>query len=198
MKPSAKGAIVEAFYRLPDQQNWVDYSEYMSDLNHQWIRELSQIVKEESDKPVIVFMGYLFELPGSICGHFKVRDILKDGVVDFLGAPISYWPYEQRLPGGVGGPMGPADSMPLHGVTWLTEDDTKTHLSVEGTTVPDWYWDANMPNHRALTDERETDNLHRRNLAYAAFHGSSSWTSVIPSAPLTVSILPSFPLTECR
>lgn len=175
MHPLPPDRSIEAFYDLPEEQDWVDYSEYASDLNVRWIQELSEVVHGESVKPVLTFYGYVFELPGSMCGHLKAGKLLREGRVRFLGGPIAYWPYVQRLSGGVGGPMGAVDSMALHGVTWMTEDDTKTHASMPGIKVPTWYWDERDPTHRALKNAGETNNLHRRNLAFSAFHGTSTW-----------------------
>lgn len=175
MKPLPPDRTIESFYKIPGEQNWVDYSEYVSELNLHWIQELAKVVRQESAKPAITFYGYVFELPGSMCGHLKARELLKGGDVQFVGAPISYWPYVQRLSGGAGAPMGAMDSAALHGITWINEDDTKTHTSMPGAKVPSWYWDESNPEHRALKNAGETDNIHRRNLAFTAFHGSATW-----------------------
>ncbi|MFZ4777375.1 MAG: hypothetical protein ACOYM3_18560 [Terrimicrobiaceae bacterium] len=175
MHPLPRDQSIMSFYSLPEDQDWVDYSEYVSDLNVRWIRELSEVVRQESSKPIITFYGYIFELPGSMCGHLKARELLKEDTVQFLGGPISYWPYAERLTGGVGGPMTAVDSLALDGVTYITEDDTKTHVSMPGIKTPAWYWDGNDSGHRAMKNAEETGNLHRRNLAFTAFHGTATW-----------------------
>jgi len=175
MSPLRPDQVIKSFYDLPEERDWVDYSEYVSDLNVRWIRELSEVARQESHKPIITFFGYIFELPGSMCGHLKAGELLKGGDVQFMGGPISYWPYKQRLTGGVGGAMGAVDSLSLHGITQIAEDDTETHVSMPGVKIPGWYWDGSDPGHRSMKNAGETDNLHRRNLAFTAFHGTATW-----------------------
>ena len=175
MHPLPSDQPIIPFYSLPEDQDWVDYSEYVSDLNVRWIRELSEVVRKETSKPIITFYGYIFELLGSMSGHLKARELLKEGTVQFLGGPVSYWPYTERLTGGVGAPMGAVDSLALHGVTYITEDDAQTHVTMPGIKVPAWYWDVSDSGHRAMKSAEETDNLHRRNLAFTAFHGTTTW-----------------------
>lgn len=175
IRPPAADVTVQAFYELPREQDWVDYSEFGSDTTASIIRKLAAQVKQSSGKKVITFYGYVFELPGSICGHLKARDILRDENIDFLAAPISYAPYSQRLVGGVGGAMSAVDSMPLHDKTWVNEDDLHTHAEQDGAFVPKWYWDSSNPEFKVPANLAETEGILKRNLAFAAFHHASTW-----------------------
>jgi hypothetical protein len=173
----AKQDLEEAFYQLPQEQNWVDYSKFASDNNADCIRQLARQVKFSSHgaKKVIVFYGYEFELSGSISGHLAVRSLLDDPDIDFIAAPISYTPYTQRLAGGIGGSMGVVDSMALHGKTWINEDDLHTHAQMPGVTIPPWYWDIHHPGYYVPGNLTETSGILERNLAFAAYHHAATW-----------------------
>ena len=173
----AKEDVVEAFYHLPQEQNWVDYSKFASDNNAECIRKLAHQVKISSHgkKKVIIFYGYVFEVFGSICGHLAAGALLNDPDIDYLAAPISYSPYSQRLTGGVGGPMSAIDSVPLHGKTWINENDLHTHAQMPEVTVPDWYWDPHTADYYVPANLVETSGILKRNLAFDAFHHSAEW-----------------------
>jgi hypothetical protein len=168
---------IEAFYRLPTEQNWVDYSEFISDNNAACIERLAAEAKKACSykKAVITFYGYIFELPGSICGHLCGSKILRDPNIDYIAAPISYAPYTQRLSGGTGAPIGVVDSVELHGKTWINEDDLHTHARPEGVKIPSWYWDVHAPGYSIPANAAETSGILERNLAFAAFHQSATW-----------------------
>ena len=174
--PGANG-VVQAFYELPREEDWVDYSRFVSDLNAGIIRKLAAEVKATTHgkKAVIVFYGYVFELAASICGHLDAGQLLGDPDIDFVASPISYIPYNQRLAGGTGAPMGAVDSYPLHGKTWINEDDLHTHAQWKEATMPAWYWDVHNPQFHVPTDLAETQGILERNLAFAAFHHAATW-----------------------
>lgn len=168
---------VKMFYSLPEEQNWVDYSQFVSDDNARCVRRLAATAKEacSGKKAVLVFYGYVFELPSSICGHLRAREILRDENIDYVAAPISYQPYSQRLEGGPGAPMSAVDSVPLHRKTWINEDDLHTHAQMPGAEAPEWYWDSRSPEFRIPPNAQATAGILQRNLAFAAFHHASTW-----------------------
>ncbi len=175
--PEDKGQVVTAFYKLPAEQNWVDYSEFVSDTNANSILALAAQVKASSrnKKSVIVFYGYVFDLPASICGHLKAGKLLRNSNIDLIGGPISYRPYSQRLAGGTGGMMGAFDSLPLHDKAFIAEDDLRTHMQPKEVVVPEWYWDSSNKDFKIPSDLTETTGILKRNLAYTAFHGGAIW-----------------------
>jgi len=170
-------APIPAFYDLPREQNWVDYSEFVSDDTAATICRLAKAGKEAcgGKKKIITFYGYVFELPGSMCGHLSAEKVLRDPNVDMIAAPISYQSYSQRLAGGVGGAMSAVDSMPLHHKTWINEDDLHTHAEAKGASVPKWYWDSKNPEFSVPKNLEETQGILSRNLAFAAFHHAATW-----------------------
>ncbi|MFA6960943.1 MAG: beta-galactosidase [Opitutaceae bacterium] len=175
--PPKPGRIIKAFYDLPAEQNWVDYSEFVSDENAGNLLRLAAEVKSASagKKAAITFYGYVFELPGSICGHLKTGMLLRNSEVDFFAAPISYAPYAQRLSSGPGAAMGAVDSFPLHGKIWVNEDDLHTHVKLKDATVPKWYWDSSKPDFKIPANAAETTGILSRNLAFSAFHQGATW-----------------------
>ena len=177
IRPAGSNEVIQAFYQLPREQDWVDYSRFTSDLNAGIIRKLAAQVKASSNgrKAVIVFYGYIFELASSICGHLAAAQLLNDGNIDFVASPISYVPYNQRLAGGAGAPMGAVDSYALHGKTWINEDDLHTHVQAAEAKIPSWYWDIHNPQFHIPADLAETRGILERNLAFAAFHHSATW-----------------------
>jgi len=168
---------VKVFYQLPEEQEWVDYSQFVSDDNARCILRLAKVAREacSGQKAVLIFYGYIFDLSSSICGHLRARDILRDENIDYVAAPISYQPYAQRLEGGTGAPMSAIDSFPLHHKTWINEDDLHTHAQIEGAETPDWYWDAKSPEFRIPSNAQTTAGILQRNLAFAAFHHAATW-----------------------
>jgi beta-galactosidase len=179
MRMTPDDQVVEAFYKLPEEQPWVDFSEFSSDLTAGCIKDLAKRVKKSCSykKAVIVFYGYVFNLPGSISGHLKAAEVLKDPDIDFMAAPISYSPFAQRMAGGVGAPMSAVDSLALHGKTWINEDDLATHAQDKNAIVPDWYAVERDPTiqPKQTADLAETQGVLKRNLAFAAFHHAATW-----------------------
>jgi hypothetical protein len=176
MRSSGEGETVRMFYRIPEEQNWVDYSRYVSDITVQRICDLAAAVKEETGrkKKNLVFYGYAFELAGSMSGHLNMGKILRNPDIDMIGAPMSYINYSDRLSGGSGGCMTALDSMPLHGKKWLTEVDTATYAQKEDAHVPDWYWDSTDANFDVPTPGAAGDVLTRA-FAFACAHRATLW-----------------------
>lgn len=177
MRATGKGETVRMFYRLPQEQNWVDYSQYLSEITAQRICDLATVVKEEtgSKKKCLVFYGYVFELAGSMSGHLNMSRILNNPDIDMVGAPMSYINYSDRLAGGPGGSMSALDSMPLHGKKWLSEIDTATYAQKEDAYVPDWYWDSADANFDVPSTPKEAGDVLNRAFAFACAHRATLW-----------------------
>jgi beta-galactosidase len=169
MRMGAGGTPIQVFYNLPAEQDWVDFSEYMSDITADRILEWARIVKEQTNgrRLSAFFYGYTFELPGSLAGHYRLRRVLECPDVDILASPYSY---ADRLVGGAGNFMGPVDSVALHGKLWFNEDDTRTSLIDT----------ESLPEHFALFDKRcadlhETTSVLERNFAAILTHRAGTW-----------------------
>jgi hypothetical protein len=131
MHGALQGEAIDAFYSLPTQQNWVDYSDYISHLITNRILALANAAKVtmQGRKLVGVYFGYAFDLPGSMNGHADPTPLLDSPDIDMFGAPVSYIPVTERLAGGAGGFMSAIDSIALHGKLWINEDDLDTWLA---------------------------------------------------------------------
>lgn len=136
---------------------------------------MCQAAKEVApNKLAITFYGYSFELsaaPNGVhtSGHLALRRILASPYVDALCGPVGY---RDRVAGGGGFYMGPADSLPLHGKLWLVEDDTRTHHAkppppeIDSTGA----WEKLI-----LKDARETRGVLARNFAQFYTRGQAAW-----------------------
>lgn len=169
MRMGAAGTPIQVFYNVPAEQDWVDFSEYASDITADRIVEWARIVKEQTDgrRLSAFFYGYTFELPGSFAGHYGLRRVLECPDVDILASPYSY---ADRFAGGAGNFMSPIDSVALHGKLWFNEDDTRTSLIDT----------ESLPEHFALfgkrcADLRETNGVLERNLAAILTHRAGTW-----------------------
>jgi hypothetical protein len=163
---------VQVFYDLPEQRDWVDYSEYASWIVSQRLKNFSKVIKKETggEKLAVLFYGYTFELVGSICGHYALQDILRCPEVDALAAPVSY---TGRFSGQPASFMAPVDSLPLHDKMWFNEDDLRTHLIDKDKYLPDWFSeDAFGPQAENLS---QTKGLLKRNFAGTMVHRTGSW-----------------------
>jgi hypothetical protein len=126
---------LEAFYQLPQEQDWVDYSAYISDLFSQRILDAAQLVKTQTGGKRIVEIqnGYLMDLYASFNGHLRLDKILASPEVDVIGASASCL---YRLAGAAGGVDITVDSVIAHGKVWVTEDDYLTYLSANSIFPP--------------------------------------------------------------
>ena len=93
---------LDAFYQLPQEQDWVDYSAYISDLFSQRILDAAQLVKTQTSGKRIVEIqnAYLMDLYASFNGHLRLDRILASPDINFIGASASCL---YRLAGGAGG-----------------------------------------------------------------------------------------------
>jgi hypothetical protein len=177
MSATTQGETLRMFYRLPEEQNWVDYSEYISDVMANRIQELAAVVREETDgaKQSLVFYGYVYELPGSMSAHLNMGEILRNPDIHSLGAPMSYIHYPDRLSGGPGGCMTALDSLPLHGKQWLSEIDIATYAQKPDAYIPEWYWDDKESYFEVSRTKEQTRDILERIFAFSAAHGSTLW-----------------------
>jgi hypothetical protein len=141
--------------------------------------EFCRVVKEHAPRKLAVtFYGYSFELSAAphgiqASGHLALRRILESPHVDALCGPVSYL---NRLGGGGGYYMGPADSLALHGKLWLVEDDTRTYHAktpspeVAAVVDPNGSW-----KYLITRDARETRGVLSRNFAHFFTHGHAAW-----------------------
>jgi beta-galactosidase len=141
--------------------------------------DFCRVVKEHAPRKLTVtFYGYPFELsaaPHGIqsSGHLALRRILESPHVDALCGPVSYL---NRLGGGGGYYMGPADSLALHGKLWLVEDDTRTYHAkppspeIAALVDPNGAWKLLI-----TRDARETRGVLSRNFAHFFTHGHAAW-----------------------
>ncbi len=162
---------LRAFYTLPEERAWVDYSQYYSDLIAERIADAAAVIKEvtEGRKLSVFFYGYILELSGSYSGHYANQRVLKDENVDILVAPLTY---SDRLTGGAKGPMTAVDSVAAHGKLWLNEDDMRTYL-IKEDDLPSWltFEAFGTP----TRDYFETQQLLLRNLGLARIHRHGTW-----------------------
>ena len=117
----------EVFYHPETQRDWIDFSDYCSDLMAGKVIRWARIVKQVTAgrKLTVTFYGYTFSLPGSFSGHLALGEVLQCQDVDVLCAPYAY---HDRAPGGTANFMSPVDSVVLHRKLWINEDDARTHL----------------------------------------------------------------------
>ena len=174
MRMQSRAESITTFYSLPEEQNWVDYSKYVSEITADRICETARVLKEETSgkKLSVFFYGYNLELVGSFSGHHALEKVLACPDVDALAAPISYIPMNERLAGGVAAAMGTVDSVCLHGKLWFNEDDMRTHLITQDKLPP---WLSFEAFGEPATSLFETENLLSRNLGFAYVHRMGTW-----------------------
>jgi hypothetical protein len=160
---------VRAFYDLPRERDWVDYSAYTSDVTVERILDWARIIKKGTGgrKLAMFFYGYTFELPSSISGHCGLGKVLASADVDLLCSPYSY---QDRPVGGAGNFMCPIDSIAARRKLWITEDDTRTSI-LDLKNLPEHFgW--NRHDCRSLP---ETLNVLDRNLGSNLVHRAGTW-----------------------
>ena len=170
-----EGETLEAFYRQPEEQAWVDYSAFTSDLTASRIIDAAQLVKSLTGgrKLTTFFHGYVYDLPGSLGGHWNTMRLLNHPSIDILCAPFSYQTTEERLAGGSSGCMTAIDSVALHGKLWINEDDMRTHLIDVKHDLPKWLSEEGFG--KQTRDLTETLACLQRNLANGLVHRMGTW-----------------------
>lgn len=156
---------INVFYKPVQEQAWVDYSQFYSELISDHVIRWCEIVKEVTGgkKLTVAFYGYLFSLPGSFSGHLNLSEILQNQNVDIVCSPISY---SDRMAGGAGSFMAPVDSVILHKKLWINEDDTRTY-AVDRKMLKDRRF--------VIDGKEETLGIIDRNLANILAHGCGIW-----------------------
>jgi len=126
---------VNAFYDLPQEQDWVDYSAFTSDLFAQRISDAMNMVHQQTSNTRIagLFNGYFLDIAGSYTGHVRFDKVLATPTVDFICAAISQF---DRGVGGAGGVEDPIETTNAHGKFWFIEQDQITYLSLNNTQFP--------------------------------------------------------------
>lgn len=160
---------VRAFYDLPREQAWVDYSTYTTDITVERIVDWARIIRKESGgrRLAMFFYGYTFELPSSIAGHYGLGKVLACEDVHLLCSPYSY---QDRKVGGAGNFMCPIDSIAARRKLWITEDDTRTSLLDLKNLNEHFAW-----NKHDCKDLPETLNVLDRNLGSNLIHRGGTW-----------------------
>ena len=134
MRGIGDGSPIKAFYSIPGEQDWVDYSDYYSDLVASRVIDWAQTVKKASGgrKLNMFCQGYIFEIGGSFSGHYALDKVLSCPEVDVLMSPVSYAVRQLGEPAGF---MSPVDSVSARGKLWLSEDDMRTAF-IDKKAVP--------------------------------------------------------------
>lgn len=161
----------------------VEFANFEQRAMADFVADLSATIRQASDGKClsVFFYGYGFEHADTLngpahSGTYSLGYLLERaaGDIDILAAPLSY--AQRRYPA----PyitQGAAESVGLHGVLWLDEDDTRTYLSV-GNTQP---WASLEVGGWIPTTKEETLDQLRRNLSAAIRHGRASWFMDLPS-----------------
>lgn len=154
----------------PEDQRYIDYGEYASDIVIDRILKLARAAREatHADKLLLFFYGYHFELYDARTGHFRLNALLESPDIDAFASPISYL---DRNEGGTGAPMAPVDSIALHGKLWLVENDLRTGQVLRAHSDRDHASWINTPI-QSLEGVRE---VYRREAAHMLAHGMGCW-----------------------
>ncbi|HDP34933.1 MAG TPA: hypothetical protein ENN29_07475 [Candidatus Hydrogenedentes bacterium] len=116
------------FLELPAQQRVVDFQRYSSESVADALAAFASVTAETSAKGLSLIIaapyGHSFEALPNDCGQFGL-ELLLESDLNTLISPVSY---ADRGLGGVGGVMGPVDSMLVRGKKWFLIDDTRTGL----------------------------------------------------------------------
>ncbi len=122
------------FVQLPELQSVVDFTRYTSEAVADTIAAFAaftaHITTLDASTLIAAPYGYTFETIANDSGHFGL-EVLLESDLNALFAPVSY---VDRGLGGVGGPMGPVDSMTVRGKKWFVIDDTRTGVERDPAT----------------------------------------------------------------
>lgn len=158
-KPDA--SMSEVFFKLPEMRRHVDFLEFTSESTANAIAGIAAHIKgiagEQAE--VLAPYGFTYELTANDAGHFALARLL-DSEIDGFVSPVSYF---DRGLGGVGGMMGPVDSVLAHGKEWRLIDDTRTGIARDPVT-------GEISRPKALRAE-DVYSVQQRNFAAAAAHG---------------------------
>ncbi|MBC7237493.1 MAG: hypothetical protein H5T69_16750, partial [Chloroflexi bacterium] len=180
--PEEQGATDLYLFKDPQKRRKaIDYFQFLAHLVAEDINRLCAVVKEASGRRSLVgvFYGYLLEMVWNNgffgqrladadtahsamarSGHAALKEVLASPDVDFLCSPYSYG---FRGIGGEGGFMAPDASVRQAGKLWISEEDTRTHLS-----RPDaWYGQTRTA--------EETCAIVKRQVANILTHSAGAW-----------------------
>lgn len=151
----------DAFFEPRKERRWIDFNEYTSEAIAERLIELSRAVKEVTGDRALVSVcyGYTYEFGHPHSGHLALARLLAAPSIDLVCGPPSY---RERPAGSSGAFPGPVDSPAIHGKLWVSEDDTKTHLSTGHADGDDF--NPRMENRTA------TEQVHLRALGSALAH----------------------------
>jgi beta-galactosidase len=186
MRSTGDGSPIKVFYNIPGEQDWVDYSDYYSDLVASRVIDWARTVKQASGgrKLNMFCQGYVFEIGGSFSGHYALDKVLSCPEVDVLMSPVSYAVRQLGEPAGF---MSPVDSISARGKLWLSEDDTRTAF-IELKDAPAWYraWFqppiTPQPYDKLARDLHDTQAMLERNLGMTFAHRAGIWWCDLPGA----------------
>jgi hypothetical protein len=199
-----RGQAAQGHFRDPAKERFlIDFHEYQQVAMVEPLKQFARAIKEETGKKKLValFYGYTFEISGmptgpQNSGHLRLASLLESPDIDMVCSPISYG---DRALGGTGALMAPVDSVRSAGKLWLTEDDTRTHLSAQSDPygrVPtlegsQWVhrrnfgqvlprrlacWHMDLMNEGWLNDSELWKNIGAMNTAYSkALHRPAQW-----------------------
>jgi hypothetical protein len=154
---------IQAFYAIPNEQDWIDFSAFNSDLFGERILDIASLTRTQTaGKRLIGFdNGYMTELASSFNAHPHLNKLLTSPNVDFLYGPMGYITWPERLAGGSGQPQTLVDSFNLHGKLWLDLNDFATYLSNPGAPY-------------ATADLTQTIDILQRNMGSVLIHRTGS------------------------
>ena len=130
-------AGADGSFRLPSQQNCIDYEDYFTTAITDLIKFAADTYKDTAGDNFLigVLYGYDSMFAGwkvpQATGAFGLNKILKFARVDFISSPLFY--HDRRA--GLGSePMGYFHTLALNGKMFILENDTRNYM----TAAPDW------------------------------------------------------------
>jgi len=161
---------IYAFYQLPQEQDWVDYSAFTSDLYSQRILDIAKLFRTQTGGKRLIgfYNGYLLDVSTSFNGHLRFDRILASPDIDFLCAAITQF---DRGAGGPGGADITIETVNAHGKLWISEEDLITYLSIENTLFPPIVG----PGGATTADLTQTIDVLQRDLAAILIHRAGAW-----------------------
>lgn len=159
----AKPNPIHAFYDARRERRIIDFNEFTSQSIATRLCDLAGTIKTATDHQVLVSVcyGYTLEFGHGFSGHLALNRLLKCENIDILSGPPSY---RDRKPGGGASLPSPVDAIALQGKLWISEDDTKTHLSPAQQPADDF--------NPRLHDRYQTEQAHTRALGRAISTGT--------------------------
>ena len=133
-EPPVTEDALPIFLELPARRAVADFLQYSSESVADALTSLSAVtarVSAQGSSSIIAApYAYSFETLPNDCGHFALELLLESDINAFV-SPVSY---VDRGLGGVGGVMGPVDSMTVRGKQWIIIDDTRTGVERDSDT----------------------------------------------------------------